>query len=326
MMEKSNLKKNKKSIPQKPAQNNTSKIQKKNIPHETRPSTGIKPLDKTKISLTKKSNTPKKISIINLNEEISMKKSINTKKDNIPKNNIKKHISKKPVNNSFKKNNSSNNINTNLNANKDLNIVDQLSNLTSLYNALTFINLKLDSTFSSQKEEAEFDLNNKYSEAIDLKEKNFKLFQQINSMSNIIDIDDYFLNYYSKIMEIYPKVSNIVENMNDFVSNINYSIDRIYLVDDLLCDENILEKNIIATKEELEIMNKNLENKKDEIYGNKKKYEEMYNRLKNQEKYIEDIENKLDIFKQNVLVNNIDSIYIKLVDKNKKILNDILND
>ena len=145
-------------------------------------------------------------------------------------------------------------------------------------------------------------------------------------MSNIIDIDDYFLNYYSKIMEIYPKVSNIVENMNDFVSNINYSIDRIYLVDDLLCDENILEKNIIATKEELEIMNKNLENKKDEIYGNKKKYEEKYNRLKNQEKDIEDIENKLDIFKQNVLVNNIDSIYIKLVDKNKKILNDILND
>ena len=64
-------------------------------------------------------------------------------------------------------------------------------------------------------------------------------------MTNIIGIDNYFLNNYSKIMEVFPKVSNVVENMNDIVSNINYGLDRMYLVDDLLCDENLLQKNII---------------------------------------------------------------------------------
>ena len=334
-MDKQNFKKNKNIIPKKSNQNNTSKITKKTIPHETRPLTGFKPIDKTKINLTKKSNTPKKIFVINLNEEISQKRPVKQNMDLLQKNNAKKQIHKKSLNegnySNIKKNNTNNanninNINTNAKITQNLSLIDQISNLTSLYNALSYINLKLDSTFVSQKEEAENDLNNKYSEAIDLKEKNFKLFQQINSMSNIIDIDDYFLNYYTKIMELYPKISNIVENINDFVSNVNYGIDRINLVDDLLCDENLLEKNISKTKDELLIMNKNLDNKKDEIYGNKSKYEELYNRLKIQEKEIHDIENKLDNFKQNVLVNNIDSIYSKLVNKNKQLLNDILND
>ena len=145
-------------------------------------------------------------------------------------------------------------------------------------------------------------------------------------MSNIIDIDDYFLNYYQKIMDIYPKISNVIENMNDIVSNMNYSIDRMYLVDDLLCDQNILEKNIIQIKNDFEIMNNNIDKKSDEININKKKYEELYTSLKNNEEKIKDIENKLDTYKQNVLTNNIDVIYQKLYEKNKKILNEILND
>ena len=145
-------------------------------------------------------------------------------------------------------------------------------------------------------------------------------------MSNIIDIDDYFLNNYQKIIDIYPKVSNVVENMNDIVSNVNYGIDRMYLVDDLLCDENILQKNIIQTKNDFEIMNKNIEKKSEEINENKKKYEELYNKLIQYETQIKNIEIKLDSFKQNILTNNIDVIYQKLSEKNKNLLNQILND
>ena len=114
--------------------------------------------------------------------------------------------------------------------------------------------------------------------------------------------------------------------MNDIVSNVNYGIDRMYLVDDLLCDENILQKNIIQTKNDFEIMNNNIEKKMDEINENKKKYEELYNKLIQYETQIKNIENKLDSFKQNVLTNNIDIIYEKLSEKNKKLLNQILND
>ena len=145
-------------------------------------------------------------------------------------------------------------------------------------------------------------------------------------MSNIIDIDDYFLNNYSKIMEVYPKLSNVVENMNDIVSNINYGLDRMYLVDDLLCDENILEKNIAQIKSDFEVMNKNIEKKIDEIDLNKKKYEELYNKLMKNDEEIKNIESKMDVYKQNVLTNNIDVIYQKLSEKNKILLNEILND
>ena len=124
--------------------------------------------------MNKKSNTPKKISVINLNEEISLKESKNSKNNNIRKISAKEQ-NKKPI--GINTNKSNNNLNQSNKEQKELGIIDQLSNLTSLYNALEFINLQLDSTFSAQKEEAETSLNNKYNEAIELKEKNFKLIE-----------------------------------------------------------------------------------------------------------------------------------------------------
>ena len=320
-MEKKAPKKVNKNIPHQQNQNNQPKFNKTLNKNNVRPITSTKPINKQNISLLKKTNTPKKLSVINLNEELSLKES--------QKKNMKNSMKKSGLKEKIKVNDSNinkNNISQSQTVEKNINIIDQLSNLTSIYNALEFINIKLDLTFSSQKEEAEQTLNNKYKEAIELKEKNFNLYQQINSMSNIIDIDDYFLNYYQKIIDIYPKVSNVVENMNDIVSNVNYSIDRMYLVDDLLCDENNLQNNIIQTKNDFEIMNKNIEKKIGEINENKKKYEELYNKLIEYEKQIKNIENKLDTFKQNVLTNNIDVLYQKLSEKNKKLLNQILND
>ena len=322
-MEKKAPKKTNKNIPHEKNQKIDRKFHKILDKNNARPITSTKPISRQNISLLKKSNTPKKLSIINLNEELSVKESQNTNiKNSMKKSSLREKNKFNDTN--IKKN--KNNISQSQTVEKNINIIEQLSNLTSLYNALEFINLKLDSTFSSQKEEAEQTLNNKYKEAIELKEKNFNLYQQINSMSNIIDIDDYFLNYYQKIIDIYPKVSNVVENMNDIVSNVNYSIDRMYLVDDLLCDENNLQNNIIQTKNDFEIMNKNIEKKIGEINENKKKYEELYNKLIEYEKHIKNIENKLDTFKQNVLTNNIDVLYQKLSEKNKKLLNQILND
>ena len=320
-MEKKAPKKLNKNIPHQQNQNNQPKFNKTLNKNNVRPITSTKPIYKQNISLSKKSNTPKKLSVINLNEELSLKES--------QKKNMKNSMKKSGVKEKIKVNDSNinkNNISQSQTVEKNINIIEQLSNLTSLYNALEFINLKLDSTFFSQKEEAEQTLNNKYKEAIELKEKNFNLYQQINSMSNIIDIDDYFLNNYQKIIDIYPKVSNVVENMNDIVSNVNYGIDRMYLVDDLLCDENILQKNIIQTKNDFEIMNENIEKKSEEINENKKKYEELYNKLIQYETQIKNIEIKLDSFKQNILNNNIDVIYQKLSEKNKNLLNQILND
>ena len=128
------------------------------------------------------------------------------------------------------------------------------------------------------------------------------------------------------MMDVYPKASNVAENMNDIVSNINYSIDRMYLVDDLLCDQNILQNNIIQIKNDFEIMNRNIEEKIEEINSNKMKYEELFNKLKYSDEEIKKIENKLGSFKQDILTSNIEIIHRILSDKNQKLLNEILND
>jgi len=317
-MEKKIIKKENKNISNKQNQYNLNEFTKKNT-HNLRPSSNTKQMNKISANNQKKPNTPKKCAIKNLNDcAIPQKEFKDQNEKHIPKKVIKKQNNKKEINNNI------NNINQS--PPKGINLIDQLSNLTSLYNALSFINSKLDLTFSSQRNEAENSLHNKYSEAIELKEKNFKIFQQINSMTNIIDIDDYFINNYSKMMAIYPKVSNVVENMNDIVSNINYSVDRMYLVDDLLCDENVLQNNIIQIKNDFEIMNKNIEKKIEEINCNKGKYDELYNKLNYNDEEIKKIENKLGSFKQNVLTSNIDIIYQTLLNKNQKLLNDILND
>ena len=320
--------KDNKSLHNKQNNNNSQKISLKNNEKKIRPSSKGKIESKIPIKNFKKSNTSKKISIKNLNEcAILPKESKESKEKKIPKKNIKKEIHKKDSHNINNINNSNNNTNqTSSNSLNNLNIIDQISNLTSLYNALSFINNKIDSNFSFQRKEAEHSLYDKYSEGIELKEKNFKLFQQINSMTNIIDIDDYFVNNYSKMMGVYPKISNVIENMNDIVSNINYSVDRMFLIDDLLCDENILQQNIINIKNNFEIMNNNLEKKIEEINGTKNKYNELYNKLNTYEEEIKKIENKLGTFKQNVLTNNIEIIHKILSDKNKKLLNEILNE
>ena len=51
----------------------------------------------------------------------------------------------------------------------------------------------IDITFNNQRNYAENILNAKYLQNLKLKESNYKLFQQINSMENISNLDDYLL-------------------------------------------------------------------------------------------------------------------------------------
>lgn len=265
-------KKDNKNIKKDAVVNNNNTLQKKKLQTNIRPqSSKINSNNKLNINNSKKTNIQKQANIHDLNEVFKVE----------PKNQIQNKIStKKEINkNIINKNNINKSKESQSKTPKNLSTIDEMENLTSLHNALLFLSLKLDSTFLSQKNEVEQELYNKYNEAINLKEKNFKLYQQINSMTNIIGIDNYFINNYNKIMEVFPKISNVVENMNDIVSNINYGLDRIYLIDDLLCDENLLQKNIIQIQKDFAQLNNNLEKKIDEINANKLKYEEIISKI-----------------------------------------------
>ena len=125
-MDKKAPKKINKNIPHQLGQNNQQKFPKKSNINENRPITGVKPINKQKINLNKKSNTPKKVSIINLNEEISLKESKNSKNNNVRKISAKEQ-NKKPI--GLNTNKANNNLNQSNKEQKELGIIDQLSNL-----------------------------------------------------------------------------------------------------------------------------------------------------------------------------------------------------
>ena len=203
---------------------------------------------------------------------------------------------------------------------------EQINDLISIYNAMEYFSQGIDITFNNQRNYAENILNSKYLQNLKLKEANYKLFQQMNSMENITNIDDYFIQNYEKIVDVCPKINNVIENMNDFCSNINYSLDRLYLNGNISCDENILKKNINETAKDIEIMNNKLKKKKVILDEMKVNYSNLYSNVIKNDIIFKEVENKVKDYKNIFLGNNIESINQQLKIKNKTLLYSILND
>jgi hypothetical protein len=203
---------------------------------------------------------------------------------------------------------------------------EQINDLISIYNAMEYFSQGIDITFNNQRNYAENILNSKYLQNLKLKEANYKLFQQMNSMENITNIDDYFIQNYEKIVDVCPKINNVIENMNDFCSNINYSLDRLYLNGNISCDENILKKNINETSKNIEIMNNKLKEKKVILDEMKINYSNLYSNIIKNDIVFKEVENKVKNYKNIFLGNNIESINQQLKIKNKTLLYSILND
>lgn len=202
----------------------------------------------------------------------------------------------------------------------------EIENLTSIYNALEFINESLDKTFTIQRTAAEKVLNDKTLSNLKLKEENFNLSSKLNSMNNITNIDEYFLNTYDNMMTLAPKMNNIIENMNDFVSNINYGLDRLYLNGNITCDENVLKKVISTTSNDINEMVTSLKPKTEQINQMKEHYNELYNLLLTHKEKYNEISKLIASYKTNFLCNNIDKITQELSTENKLLLNSIIND
>ena len=172
---------------------------------------------------------------------------------------------------------------------------EQINDLISIYNAMEYFSQGIDITFNNQRNYAENILNSKYLQNLKLKEANYKLFQQMNSMENITNIDDYFIQNYEKIVDVCPKINNVIENMNDFCSNINYSLDRLYLNGNISCDENILKKNINETAKNIEIMNNKLKEKKMILDEMKVNYSNLYSNIIKNDIVFKEVENKVTV-------------------------------
>ena len=205
-----------------------------------------------------------------------------------------------------------------------LSIINQIENLTSIYNALLYIKNNLENTFQSQRFCAEISLNEKTISNLKLREENFKAISKLNSMNDITNIDEYFLNIYDKIMSNAPKVNNIIENINDFTSNIKYGLDRLYLNGNIACDENLLRMTITTTINDIDSMSSLLQQKSKEIKSMKDNYGNLLKMISNHKVHYDNIQRIISNFKANFLCNNINKITCSLQEENKNLLNNII--
>jgi hypothetical protein len=201
--------------------------------------------------------------------------------------------------------------------------VDNIENLISIHNSLEFLNLQLMNTFEKQKCSTDKLLQEKVNDLIKLREYNFNLTSKLNNLMNIQQVESYLNVNYNKIVSCSPKVDNILENLEDLKININYGLDRLYLEDNLVCDEKELTNNIdISTKSMQNLAEENSDNLV-LIQEIKNKYSVYFEQLQNQKKKIEILNSLLTKFKKNSLDEKIDEITIFLKRNNNKIEDDL---
>lgn len=203
-------------------------------------------------------------------------------------------------------------------------LTETVENLTSIYNALLYIKLNCERTFQSQCYFAERSLNEKTISNLKLREENFKALSKLNSMNDITNIDEYFLNIYDKMMSNAPKVNNIIENINDLTSNINYGLDRLYLNGNIVCDENLLKITISSTIANIDSMESLLVPKSKEIKTMKDNYGNLLKIISNHKAQYDNIQRMIYKFKASFLCNNIDKIASSLQKENNFLLNNII--
>lgn len=203
-------------------------------------------------------------------------------------------------------------------------LTETVENLTSIYNALLYIKLNCERTFQSQCYFAERSLNEKTISNLKLREENFKALSKLNSMNDITNIDEYFLNIYDKMISNAPKVNNIIENINDLTSNINYGLDRLYLNGNIACDENLLKITISSTIANIDSMESLLVPKSKEIKTMKDNYGNLLKIISNHKAQYDNIQRMIYKFKASFLCNNIDKIASSLQKENNFLLNNII--
>lgn len=203
------------------------------------------------------------------------------------------------------------------------NLSVEIENLKSLYYQLEFLNLKLSNTFSKQKILAEDMFYEKINEIIELRETNFNLFSQINGIKNISKIEEYLGTLYSKIHIIESKMANVLENIDDFKSNINFGLDRLYLEDNIVCDENDLIKNFEGGTMTLNDVIRVNQNKFDEIESLKKNYMQFIHLIEEKSEKIEKIKLLLENKKTEVLENTTEKIFHRINEENNALENSL---
>ena len=159
-----------------------------------------------------------------------------------------------------------------------------IENLKSLFYQLEYINCIIERTLESQTIIAEEELIEKLNDLDKLRENNLNLSSKIMNMNNIIKIEEFLSYNYPKILSFMPKLNLLAENINDLKPNINYSLDKLFLEDNIVCDEKIFKENLEKSSNLINNITEENDNKNiisEEIKSN---YLQLKNIIENQKK------------------------------------------
>jgi len=159
-----------------------------------------------------------------------------------------------------------------------------IENLKSLFYQLEYLNCLLERAIETQTIIAEEELIEKSIDLDKLRENNLNMSSKIMNMNNIIKIEEFFSFNYQKIMSLLPKLNILSENLNDIKPNVNYALDKLYLDDNIVCDENLLKSNLQMSSNFIENITEDNENKNIIAEEIKTNYAILKNLIENQKK------------------------------------------
>jgi len=136
-----------------------------------------------------------------------------------------------------------------------------VENLKSLYYQLEYLNCLLERAIETQTIIAEEALIEKSIDLDKLRENNLNMSSKIMNMNNINKIEEFFSFNYQKIMSLLHKLNILSENLNDIKPNVNFALDKLYLDDNIVCDENLLKTNLQISSNLIENITDDHENK-----------------------------------------------------------------
>lgn len=159
-----------------------------------------------------------------------------------------------------------------------------IENLKSLFYQLEYINSLLERAIETQTIKAEDELIEKTNDLNKLRENNLNMTSKLINMNNIIKIEEFFSFNYNKILNLLPKLNTLCENLNEIKPNINYALDKLYLDDHIVCDENLLKNNLQMSSSLIENVTDDHAHKNLTAEEIKLNYTKLKNLIENQKK------------------------------------------
>ncbi len=159
-----------------------------------------------------------------------------------------------------------------------------IENLKSLFYQLEYLDCLLERAIETQTITAEEELIDKSIQLDKLRENNLNMSLKTINMNNIIKIEEFFSFNYQKILSLLPKLNILSDNLNDITPNVNFALDKLYLDDDIVCDENLLKNNLQTCSNLVENITEDNENKNIITEEIKYNYTILKNLIENQKK------------------------------------------